>query len=72
MRATSPDFDANYYRETRYLEGKIGYWRARAEMYRGNRRQARVDLLPHIGKGGVFLLLYGLTYFPMWVWRRLH
>lgn len=67
-----PDFEARYPREIRYLEGKIGYWRARADMYQGDRRQARASLRPHIGKGGVFMLLYGLTYFPTWMWRRLH
>ncbi len=72
LKKLVPDFEANHHREVRYLEGKIGYWRARSEMYQGNRRQARADLRPHVGKGVVFLLLYGLTFFPMWLWRRLH
>lgn len=72
LKKMVPGFETKYSREIRYLEGKIGYWRARAEMHQGNRRQARADLRPHVGKGGVFLLLYGLTYFPMWVWRRIH
>lgn len=72
LKKMAPGFETQYHREIRYLEGKIGYWRARADMHQGNSRQARADLRPHVGKSVVFLLLYGLTYFPMRVWRWLY
>lgn len=71
LKLLRPDFVSCFRSEIAYLEGKIGYWRARAKMYQGDRRGARDCLRAHAVKGGVFSLLYLLTYFPLWIWRRL-
>jgi len=71
LKQLKPDFISCFHSEISYLEGKIGYWRARAKMYQGDRRGARECLRTYAAKGGVFSLLYLLTYFPLWIWRKL-
>jgi glycosyltransferase involved in cell wall biosynthesis len=71
LKRLAPDFISRFQSEIRYLEGKIGYWRARAKMYQGDRRGARECLRPHVARGIVFSALYLLTYLPVRIWRRL-
>lgn len=71
LKRLAPDFEHRYRHEIQYFNGKIGYWRARVAIYKGNSCMARENLRPHIGKNGLFLALYLLTYFPQAVWRRL-
>lgn len=71
LKSAIPGFETSYFWEVRYLEAKIGYWCARAEMYAGNRHKAREYLRPHMFKGAPFLPLYGLTFLPAWVWHRI-
>ncbi len=56
----------------RYLNAKIGYYRARSEMAKSNRISARQYLNPFKWTDNKFLLLYLMTYLHPWVWRKVH
>jgi hypothetical protein len=56
-------FEENYAVTLRYVYGKIGYYRARAE-------KARAHLKPYLGIDFRFLFLYLITFLPSSVWHK--
>ena len=65
-------FEDKYSPAIRYYEAKLGYWRARSEMERGEQKRARIELEPHKFTDVRFFVLYIATYMPLAVWKRLH
>jgi len=71
LEAITPDFKTTYRKTLTYLDAKIGYWRARAEMELVNPAAARASLRPYKGTDVTFFILYLLTYSPS-LWHILH
>ncbi|MCX5807570.1 MAG: glycosyltransferase family A protein [Proteobacteria bacterium] len=69
-KKTLKGFKEKYAATLRYVYGKIGYYRARAEMSKQNCEKAREYLRPYLGIDFRFLLLYLMTFLPAFVWRR--
>lgn len=67
-----PRFEDKYGAELSYLNAKLGYWRAKAEMAKGNSVKARKHLDPYKLVDYQFFLLYLMTYFPPRLWQVLH
>lgn len=67
-----PGFQQQFAHELRYLEAKLGYWKAKGEMIVGNNKKARDYLDHHKYVNTRFFLLYCLTYFPRSIWLLLH
>lgn len=71
LRKMVPKLDQLYPSELRYLQAKIGYWYAVADMAKGKKLQARAHLKPHKLIALEFMVLFLTTYFPIKVWRIL-
>lgn len=71
LRSMVPDLDKRYSHEIAYLEAKIGYWYAVANIHKGDSGQARISLKPYIWTSPVFFVLYLATYFPPAIWDLL-
>ncbi|MCK5608103.1 glycosyltransferase [Candidatus Pacearchaeota archaeon] len=67
-----PQFEEKYSTELNYLNAKLGYWRAKTEMEKGNSWKARKHLDPYKLVDYQFFLLYLMTYFPPRLWQVLH
>ncbi|MFA5117995.1 MAG: glycosyltransferase family 2 protein [Candidatus Omnitrophota bacterium] len=65
-------FQSRYANGLRYFEAKLGYYYAKAEMERGNRRNARLKLKPYRFIDLKFFILYLLTFLPQLAWNIAH
>jgi glycosyltransferase involved in cell wall biosynthesis len=65
-------FQSRYAGALRYYEAKLGYYDARAEMERGNRRNARLRLEPYRFIDFKFFILHLLTFLPQVAWKIAH
>jgi glycosyltransferase involved in cell wall biosynthesis len=72
LQKTVPFFEDRYGKASRYMTAKIGYWRARASLAKGQASEARNALRPYRWTDPTFFLLYLTTYFPSGVWHFLH
>ena len=64
------NFEEKYAATLRYVYGKIGYYRARAEMAKQKPKKARAHLRPYLGIDFRFAFLYLITFLPPSVWHR--
>ena len=65
-------FKEKYKAGIAYMNAKIGYYRARAEMMNNNRIKAREHLYPFRMTDYRFYLLYLITYCPSRIWHAIH
>ncbi|MCX5809249.1 MAG: glycosyltransferase [Proteobacteria bacterium] len=72
FKEMDPSFEVKYSSELDYLNAKIGYYRARAEMLYNNTQKARACLYPFRLTDYRFFLLYVITFFPPKVWHKIH
>ena len=72
LKHADSSLEKKYDYEFGYMNAKIGYYRARAEMYKSNRLKAREHLNPYKWTDYKFFFLYLMTYFPPGVWRKVH
>jgi glycosyltransferase involved in cell wall biosynthesis len=65
-------FEEKYAATLRFVYGKIGYYRARAEMVKRNceKAKARAYLRPYLGVDFRLFFLYLITFLPYSVWHR--
>lgn len=71
LRKMVPNLEQLYPSELRYLQAKIGYWHAVADMSKGKKLQARAYLKPHKLIAIEFMVLFLTTYLPIKAWRLL-
>lgn len=67
-----PLFEKKYSTALSYMDAKLGYMKANAEMAQGNFRKARKHLHPYKWVNYKFFMLYLMTYFPLRVWNISH
>lgn len=72
LRSQIDGFEQQFEPELQYLEAKLGYWRARAEMMVGSKKKARDYLNRYKFSDPLFFLLFVLTFFPRSVWLLVH
>ncbi|NOY72915.1 MAG: glycosyltransferase [Gammaproteobacteria bacterium] len=68
FRELIPGFDCDFAEQLNYLNAKIAYWRANAEMQKGSRKMAKKALTPYRFYNFIFFGLYVLTFFPSRAW----
>lgn len=71
LKALHSELGQEFPKELAYLDAKIAYWRAKADILHGRTKVARALLKPHIGKGMLFGGLYYATYLPFGLWMKL-
>jgi glycosyltransferase involved in cell wall biosynthesis len=72
LKKLSPTAEDEYEEEFKYLQAKIGYYHARAEMAKANNKEARRYLQPYWHTDHQFLVLYFITFLPIFVWNVVH
>lgn len=65
-------FEKQYRQQLDYMNAKIGYYKARAEMMNNNRINARKYLYPFRNTDFRFYLLYLVTFCPSCLWHIVH
>jgi glycosyltransferase involved in cell wall biosynthesis len=72
LKSQIDGFQQEFEQELQFLEAKLGYWKARAEMTVGSRKKARDHLNKYKFVNARFCLLFLLTFFPRGVWSWVH
>jgi len=72
LRQLLPNFDAIYAPQLKSIMATVDYCYSIEYMSRGNFKQARKHLKPHLTSGNKYILRYFATHLPVWLWKALH
>lgn len=77
LKRIDASVETKYRKELKYINAKIGYYRASAEMVKTNRLKAdrlnaREYIRPFKWTDYKFVILFLLTFFPSKVWQKIH
>lgn len=72
LKRIDTSIETKHRKALNYINAKIGYYRARTEMLKDNRKEARRYLNPYKWADYKFIVLFLMTFFPSRVWHRIH